>query len=110
MVDLPDYCRVATLTKSVVSQSHGGMKKINQYVIGKELAKGSFGVVNLCRNEDDGRDYAVKIMDKKALKRKFIGFRKSAYTLLQRELAVLCQIDHPNCVHLYETIDDDSWD
>ena len=106
--ELPEYCQVATVTKSVVSSKIGGKKKINQYMIGNVLAKGSFGVVKLCQSEDDGQQYAVKIMDKKMLKRKFIGFRKNAYDLVKKELAVLCQIDHPNCVRLIETIDDDA--
>ena len=93
-------------TKRVVSSKAGGKKRINQYVILKQLARGSFGVVKLCRNEDDGQEYAVKIMNKKKLKRKFMGWRSNAYGLVQKELAVLRQIDHPNCVRLYETIDD----
>ena len=39
-----------------------------------------------------------------------MGRRKNAYHLVEKELAVLQQIEHPNCVRLFETIDDDRCD
>lgn len=49
----------------------------------------------------------MKIMNKRRLKRKFMGRGKNAYHLVENELAILKQIDHPNCVNLLEIIDEE---
>jgi [calcium/calmodulin-dependent protein kinase] kinase len=48
----------------------------------------------------------MKIVNKKKLKRKIIGRRKNAYSLVENELAVLKKLSHLNCVGLIEIIDD----
>ena len=73
--------------------------------------------MKLCFNALDKQHYAMKIMNKRKLKRKFMGRGKNAYHLVENELSILKQIvgpssnpltaqDHPNCVNLLEVIDD----
>ena len=52
---------------------------INQYVIIKTLGKGSFATVLLCKDTHTHELYAIKKMNKKALKSKRAGKDKSAY-------------------------------
>ena len=46
---------------------------VNQYTFLKEIGKGSYGTVKLALNNDDKRSYAIKIISKKRLKRKWIS-------------------------------------
>lgn len=48
----------------------------------------------------------MKIANKSKLKRKFLARERSAYTLLEKEIAILKKLDHPNTVKLVEVIDD----
>ena len=43
---------------------------INNYIVEKTLGKGKFASVKLCRNQNTGEQYAVKIMNKVELKKK----------------------------------------
>ena len=49
---------------------------------------------------------AMKIMNKARLKKLFIGKNKTAYKLVENEVAIMKKMFHPNIVHLYEIIDD----
>ena len=55
---------------------------------------GQFGKVKLCFNTDDKKHYAMKIMNKRKLKLKFMGRGKNAYHLVENELSILKQIVH----------------
>ena len=102
--------RGSITTKSVCSEKDkDGNKKINQYIVLEELGRGAFAKVKLCVNTEDNKRYAMKIMDKKKLKKKFMGIGKSAYTNVEHEIAILTKLDHPNVVALYEVIDDPEW-
>ena len=46
----------------------------------------------MCLSTDDKQHYAMKIMNKRKLKRKFMGRGKNAYHLVENELAILKQI------------------
>ena len=48
----------------------------------------------------------MKIANKSKLKKKLLSRAKSAYTLLEQEIAILKKLDHPNTVKLIEVIDD----
>ena len=63
--------------------------------------------MKLVYNIDDKRNYAMKVMNKRRLKSKFMGIGKNAYHMVENELAILKQIDHPNCVNLIEIMDDE---
>ncbi|CAD8105046.1 unnamed protein product [Paramecium primaurelia] len=80
-----------------------GQVKINQYTILQELGKGSFGKVKLAK--DNNRKYAVKICDRKKLKLKLLSSKMDAYSLLDKEIAIMKKVDHENIVQLYEVIE-----
>eukprot|EP01022_Parablepharisma_sp_SALTPOND_P004349 TRINITY_DN120140_c0_g1_i1.p4 TRINITY_DN120140_c0_g1~~TRINITY_DN120140_c0_g1_i1.p4 ORF type:complete len:274 (-),score=36.42 TRINITY_DN120140_c0_g1_i1:1856-2677(-) len=48
----------------------------------------------------------MKIMNKARLKKLFIGKNKTAYKLVETEVAIMKKVCHPNLVQLYEIIDD----
>lgn len=50
--------------------------------------------------------FAIKISNKKTLKKKLVSMKVNAYTLLEREVAIMKKIDHPHLVKLFEVIDD----
>ena len=62
---------------------------INQYVIIKTLGAGAFATVLLCKDTKTGEQFAIKKMNKKALKNKKAGVGKSAYDCVVEELKVL---------------------
>lgn len=62
-------------------------------------------------NKEDNRQYAVKIMKKKALMRRRFGMRKgTAYEDVLREISIMKDLDHKNIVKLYEVINDPNED
>ncbi|CAI4061053.1 hypothetical protein SKDZ_06G0750 [Saccharomyces kudriavzevii ZP591] len=63
------------------------------YVFGKTLGAGTFGVVRQARNTETGEDVAVKILIKKALKG-----NKIQLEALYDELDILQRLHHPNIV------------
>jgi serine/threonine protein kinase len=79
---------------------------INQYVIISTLGKGSFATVLLCKDTKTSEQFAIKKMNKKALKQKKAGAGKTAYDCVVEELKVLARLDHPNIIYLKEIIDD----
>ena len=54
------------------------------------LIRGAFGTVKLAQDKDkNNKLVAVKFVNKKKLKKKFLGKGKSIYSLLKREVAVM---------------------
>jgi len=47
-------------------------------------------------------------MNKAKLKKKLIGKNVSAYTMIEKEIAVMKKMAHPNICKLLEVIDDDT--
>jgi len=84
-----------------------GTKMINSFEVIKNLGKGAFGKVKLCRDtsDPDERLYAIKIMDKNVLKKKRQGL-SNMLQAVQKEIAIMKKLSHPNCVRMYEVIDD----
>jgi hypothetical protein len=66
-----------------------GQKKINQYVLIKEIGRGGFGKVKLAVNQESKEQFAIKIANKSKLKRKLLNKSKSAFTQLQTEIAIM---------------------
>ena len=84
--------------------------QVNQYHIGKLLGRGGFAQVFI--GEVNGllgkkQTFAIKVMDKKRLKRKRVGRFSNALQLLKKEIAVWKKVTHPNVVNLVEVIGDD---
>lgn len=65
------------------------------YTIKEKLGSGSFAVVKRGIRKADGKNYAIKYIDKTALK-------KDDEVMLESECAVLKEVHHPNIVKLYE--------
>ena len=62
-----------TSTMKLKKGKQDGHKMINQYVIEKELGKGSFATVHLGYDKDSGIKYALKEMNKALLMKKRVG-------------------------------------
>ena len=95
------------LTKNYDEQ---GNKYYNEYKILKELGRGTYSKVKLVMK--DNTKYAMKIIDKKELKKKKI-FKQDkdgnviVTNLLKdalKEIAILKKLDHPNIIKLYEIL------
>uniref|UniRef100_A0A1I8A8C3 calcium/calmodulin-dependent protein kinase n=1 Tax=Steinernema glaseri TaxID=37863 RepID=A0A1I8A8C3_9BILA len=94
--------------------------QLNQYRLMQEIGQGSYGIVKLAYNEQDKNLYAMKVLDKLKLLKNFACFRapparknkpapsvcKNPLTLVQREIAILKKLNHPNVVKLIEVLDD----
>ena len=93
----------------------GDIARVNQYKIEAFLGKGAFGAVYRAVDEVRNEMVAVKVMNKAELRKKSkaIGGRGPpkpketgvSMTLL-KEIAVMKRVQHPNCVRLFEVIDD----
>ena len=69
------------------SKTQGTM--INNYIIEKNLGEGSIAQVKLCRDKNTDLQYALKLMNKKELKKKINPNGRSAYECVLEEIKVL---------------------
>lgn len=72
----------------------------------QSLGKGQFGKVKLIIDSKTEEKSAIKIINKKKLKRKLVSRSLSAFSLIEREIAVMKKLAHPNICKLKEVIDD----
>ncbi|SMN19238.1 similar to Saccharomyces cerevisiae YFR014C CMK1 Calmodulin-dependent protein kinase [Maudiozyma saulgeensis] len=75
----------------------------SDYIFGKTLGAGTFGIVRQARKLSTNEDVAVKILLKKALKGNDVQLK-----MLYDELEILQKLDHPNIVHFkdwFETLE-----
>jgi serine/threonine protein kinase len=86
--------------KGIVGQSIGNTSGniMDQYVLGDELGQGGFSVVKECTSKSDGEKYAVKIIEKNAL--------KEDIKLLKREIEIMKKVSHENILKLHEIFED----
>ncbi|KAM3128548.1 hypothetical protein pb186bvf_019391 [Paramecium bursaria] len=113
------------ITLEVKHSQHQGKKKVNDYVIGKRLGEGSFGLVRavtrLYKEPDDDNLYtqelAMKIFWRTALQNQRVCMyevdskQPRLTNLLEfaiNELNIWKYLDHKNICKLYEIIDDDN--
>ena len=92
-----------TLTMSK-SKSLQGKRKINQYTIEKQIGRGAFGVVFKAIS-DDGKISAIKVYNKRVLRSKWIGKRRTAMDSVKVEIEIMKTLEHDNIIRLLEVID-----
>ncbi|TKR76493.1 hypothetical protein L596_017620 [Steinernema carpocapsae] len=103
-------------------QTNEAYVQLNQYRLMQEIGQGSYGIVKLAYNEQDKNLYALKVLDKIKLLKNFACFRapparknkpapavcRNPLQLVQKEIAILKKLNHPNVVRLIEVLDDPS--
>lgn len=72
-------------------------KRVGKYELGRTLGSGSFSKVKL-GIDDQGKQYAVKIIDKEQL------IKEHMEEQLKREISVMRMLNHPNCVKLFDVL------
>ena len=75
------------------------VKKVSNYVTGKQLGRGTFGDVRIATHLISGEHVAMKILEKDNIK------CESDFKRVVREIQVLKLLNHPNIVKLLEVID-----
>ena len=88
--------RLLTITNTNTKNFNG---KLDDYLITKELGKGSYAVVKLAVHKITRNKYAIKIYSKQTL----IDPQKR--NTVKNEINILKQIDNENVMKLYEVID-----
>jgi serine/threonine protein kinase/serine/threonine protein phosphatase PrpC len=76
---------------------------INEYLVLKKLGEGSFGVVKLAENTDNGDIVALKVINKAKLRRRRLGITDEE---LMREVDVMRRLRNENIVTMREAIND----
>ncbi|EYC00268.1 hypothetical protein Y032_0116g530 [Ancylostoma ceylanicum] len=116
----PNLQRPTRHIRKVSSQRSESYMQLNQYRLMEEIGQGSYGIVKLAYNEEDKNLYALKVLDKIKLLKNFACFRppparkskappsthKNPLQLVQKEIAILKKLSHPNVVKLVEVLDD----
>ena len=72
-----------------------------RYILGAILGQGAFGTVRLCKQIDTRKNFAVKIMQKKAIEK-----QKIYVELLMNELTILSEKSHPRIMRIIELVED----
>ncbi|OMJ94772.1 hypothetical protein SteCoe_1951 [Stentor coeruleus] len=96
-----DVIHTQSLTKQ---RSLEGQKKINQYTFKGLLGTGAFGKVYKVI-DDQGNPAAVKVYNKKTLRNRWIGKKRTAWDLIQSEIQIMSSLNHKGIIRLLEVID-----
>lgn len=67
---------------------------LEKYQLGEKVGDGNFADVHVGKLRNTGEEYAIKKVDKSKLKGK--------ESMIENEIAILKEIDHPNIIKLYE--------
>jgi [calcium/calmodulin-dependent protein kinase] kinase len=89
------------------SKSLEGKTKINQYTFQELLGQGAFGKVFKVI-DDAGHEAAAKVYNKRILRNRWIGKKRTAWDSIKDEICVMQKISHPNLVQLFEVIDEEN--
>ena len=83
---------------------------INQYIVLKEIARGSHGKVKQVLDKDSPKKklYAMKVIKRDKLLKRRISMHKTAFDDIELEIAIMKKLNHPNVVKLVEVMDDPS--
>lgn len=85
-----------------------GQLKLNQYTVKGLLGCGAFGKVFKAVS-DSGETVAIKIYNKRLMRSRWVGKRKTALSLVYSEITIMESITHENIIKLYEVIDKPSY-
>ena len=75
------------------------ISSIDQYKLGEKLGEGTFGTVYLATHKLTKGKVAIKIIEKKKLRKEIDKVR------LEREITILKKLHHSNIINLYSTIE-----
>ena len=92
---------VSVSTTLSMRKLESGSRVVNKYIVEKELGKGSFGEVYLCKDQETGEQYAMKMIN-----RPQSSWNDDATSSIKQEIAVMKRLQHVNIVNLHEVIDD----
>ncbi|ETW02634.1 CAMKK protein kinase [Aphanomyces invadans] len=99
----------------VEENDDGVPSQVNEYKIGEFLGEGAYSKVYLCYKTVNflRTNYALKILNKSFLKRKreikMVNGRpvhSNAFNKVEKEVAIMKKLNHPNLTKLHEVIDD----
>eukprot|EP01065_Artemidia_motanka_P028458 TRINITY_DN3382_c0_g1_i1.p1 TRINITY_DN3382_c0_g1~~TRINITY_DN3382_c0_g1_i1.p1 ORF type:complete len:1150 (+),score=314.08 TRINITY_DN3382_c0_g1_i1:80-3529(+) len=106
---------VREVHRIVKSVSADGVKLVNGYEVVRELGRGSYAKVKLCRDTRTGDFRALKIVKQSMVRSvgRFGGkgsLLTSGLAKVQQEISIMKKIRHRNLVALHEVMDDPSAD
>lgn len=71
-------------------------RRVGKYEVGRTIGEGTFAKVKFARNSETGEPVALKILDKEKVLKYMLAEQ------IQREIATMKLIKHPNVVQLHE--------
>ena len=74
---------------------------ISDFIIKKELGRGSFGKVFLATHKNTKVNYALKVINKN-------NKNSQEKPYIEREIEIMYHLRHPNCIRLFGNFEDDS--
>jgi len=102
--------RTTTSAKKIISDNKH--KYINRYLLNEKIGQGSFGTVRKCKDITTGDVFAMKILNKLNLRSQLRFTKKNnsiqrsnALDDVEKEIAIMKKVRHPNVVNLVEVID-----
>lgn len=101
--DSEDWENVMTFSSFL----NGSNTTLLNYEFHEMLGRGSHARVYLVHNIENDVDYAAKVFDKSHFNRIMIGEPNSAFDRVVNEMQIMSMLNHPNCIHLEEVLEDD---
>jgi serine/threonine protein kinase len=86
---------------SVVSQHASSDFVAKHYDVGRELGKGAFGRVDLVTDQITGQERVCKLVSTQDM-------AANTLEMMKKEVELLCQLDHPNVIRIFEYAFDES--
>lgn len=90
--------RGLTLTSQTTSSALSQQNFRENYVLGKVIGHGHFGIVREGKHIPTSKKYAIKTIDKRKMTLEMAGFK--------REVEILQRLDHPNLISTYASYED----